>query len=165
MTDHSTRADGGKTAAASAPPGDSILREVLAAMFFDCSRGLKENADALPDAAPARELQEDLREFVSNPLLSQEAQFAAYLGDVVIADAFRNFFGDQISSCRTDAARGDVVNKIARLFDALAKSLIIGDDRAQLAAFREYVSDYLGTVRQLNEEWLAGGLRQEMEHL
>jgi len=148
------------------PPSEDILRQVLASMFADCSHELKTSDGELPDAAPARELQDELREFIGNPSLPAAVQFTAYLADMMISDVFRNFFGDQISSPETDDARRNVVKRLSQLFDSLATASGQNDDAGrllELAAFRRYVADYLAIVRSLNESWIAANQLPDME--
>jgi hypothetical protein len=132
----------------------------LSALLTECAETLESSAYAeSPNAAAMRVLQENLDELIASNDSPSDIQFAAFLTDTIIADAFKNFFGDALSYEEADRARRDLCRRLARLFAELSDALIAADEPKQNSCFKDYVSDYLGLVRKLNEHWVQQHLR------
>jgi hypothetical protein len=111
----------------SATSAEPLYREALARLLAECARGLASTKDSQPaDARPMRRLQQNLSEFVAGESAPGDVQFAAFFADMIIADAFKNVFGDQIWSEEAEGSRRKLCGLFADFFrdlsDATAKA-------------------------------------------
>lgn len=76
-----------------------------------------------------RVLQENLDELIASNDAPSDIQFAVFLTDTIITDAFKNFFGDALSYEEADRARRDLCRRLARLFADLSGALVTANER------------------------------------
>jgi hypothetical protein len=139
----------------SATSADVLYREALARLLAECARGLASMKDARPaDARAMRQLQQNLSEFVGSESAPGDVQFAAFFVDTIIADAFRNVFGDQIWSEESEASHRRLCILFADFFRDLSAAMAKSGEPAQFECIKNLVIGYLGEIRQLNKIWL-----------
>lgn len=133
---------------------DDLYHRVLADKLGQYGGRLAQSSsDTLPSASAARELQEELEEFISAAAAPADVLCTAFLVDLIISDAFKNFFGDLTSSATADNARRDVCKHLAAFLQELSDSVAAQDREAQSVALENYAKKFLSSVRQLNSEW------------
>ena len=108
---------------------------------------------ASADARAMRLLQQRLGEFIHSDHAPREVQFAAFFVDVMIGDAFKNVFGDQVWSEEAEEARITLCTRFRHFFERIAAAIGDNEERLQFESFKDLVVEYLGEIRHLNEIW------------
>ncbi len=127
----------------------------LSSLLLECSEALSSSADKeQPNATAMRGLQEHLCDFANSREAPGNIQFVAFFTDTIIADAFKNFFGDALSYEETDQARRDLCSSLSLLFAQLSEAILEDSDLNQYKALQTYVTGYLDLVRDLNDHWV-----------
>jgi hypothetical protein len=133
---------------------DTAYRSALAAALCACAEALHaDRAAASPDARAMRELQEQMRRFEAAEAAPSDIQFVVFILDIIIADVFRNYFGDLISTKQTDKARRDVCSLVAELFESWSTAIVAGDNARQFAGLKDFAVKTLKLTRELNQSW------------
>lgn len=132
----------------------------MAAAFAECAATLARahstrDAEA-PDASSLRDLQEYLQDFIKNEGTPEDVRYAAFFVDMLISDAFRNFFGDLVYSKIADEARAEACVHFATLFNETAAAVRNHELAAQAAGAMKFVGQYLTIVRRLNDAFVVG---------
>jgi hypothetical protein len=131
----------------------ALYHHALADLIAECARGIAPAQDGLVDARAMRRLQQNLHEFMATGNAPDDVQFAAFFVDMMIADAFKNIFGDQIWSEEIENAGRKLCVLFSNSLDDLSRALTEEDEAAQFGCFKNLVIQYLAEVRRLNEIW------------
>ncbi|MFH1341026.1 MAG: hypothetical protein ABIL01_07410 [Pseudomonadota bacterium] len=129
-----------------------LYRRALAGLFSDCARGLAQTGQSA-DARAMRNLQQGLAEFFDSDHAPREVQFAAFFVDAMIADAFKNVFGDQVWSEEAEASRIRLCSRFRGFFESISAAVGDNESLSQFEAFQDLIAGYLGEIRVLNEIW------------
>jgi hypothetical protein len=135
--------------------GDPVLRQALAAALSDCATALAhangEGAAAAADASSLRDLQEYLQAFIKTEGIPDDIRYSAFIVDMLISDAFRNFFGDLLYSKMAEDARIEACLLFATLCGETAMAVRDREVSAQAVSGARFVNQYLELVSRLND--------------
>lgn len=129
-----------------------LYRRTLAGLFAECASGLVQTGQPA-DARAMRKLQQRLGEFFDSDHAPRDVQFAAFLVDAMIADAFKNVFGDQIWSEEAEVSRVRLCAGFRSFFERISLAVSRNDGLSQFESFQALIAGYLAEIRTLNELW------------
>jgi hypothetical protein len=103
------------------------------------------------DATAARSVQDSARQILTSDKPDDRLLLHAYLVDLVINDIFEHIFGGTHYTPETEDLRLRTCKSLTVFLPALAASLESGREADALAAWRDYVKDYLTAINETND--------------